>query len=236
MNPDTLATALLLGFAGSAHCVGMCGGISALLSMNSQQRSTRLAYQFGRLTSYTLLGAAFGGIAGLGASSTGWLFGLRWFAAFMLLAMGFYITGWWLGLQHLERFGAKLWRPVQRHAQRWLPVRHWYHGALLGLCWGMLPCGLIYSSLAWAAASGSAVSAAGLMLTFGIGTLPAMLLLGAGFHRLKAVLQTVAVRRVIGIGLVLLGVWTLYGLAFPGQHEHGHSPDVGAGVEAHHHH
>ena len=130
-----------------------------------------LAYHGGRIASYTALGAALGFAAG-SIDIAGWTLALRYLAGILLIAMGLYIADWWRVLTWLERGGALLWRPVQRWSQSLLPLRHWYQGAALGLCWGLMPCGLIYSSLAWAATAQDAGQSALMMLFFGLGTLP----------------------------------------------------------------
>jgi len=152
------ASALGLGLAGAGHCLGMCGGIAAALNLGGHRsHAVTLAYHGGRITSYTLLG----GLLGLAAGSidiSAWTMGLRYLAGFMLIAMGLYVADWWRGMVWLERGGAYLWRPVQRLSSRLLPIRHWPQGFALGLCWGLMPCGLIYSSLAWAATAQDAAT------------------------------------------------------------------------------
>jgi len=140
-------SALALGLAGAGHCLGMCGGIAAALSLGGPRSpAVTIAYHAGRISSYTVLGALLGLAAGsidIGA----WTIGLRYLAGILLISMGLYIADWWRGMVLLERAGAHLWQPVQRFSSRWLPVRHWPQGYALGLCWGLMPCGLIYSGL-----------------------------------------------------------------------------------------
>jgi len=196
----------------------MCGGIAAALNLGGQRSlAVTLAYHSGRISSYTLLG----GLLGLAAGSidiAAWTIGLRYLAGLMLIAMGLYIADWWRGLALLERAGAKLWQPVQRLSSRWLPVRHWPQGFALGLCWGMIPCGLIYSSLAWAATAQNAATSAMMMFFFGLGTLPAMLSTSLGADRLQAFLRQRGLKLVIALLLIASGAWTLYLTATHGSH------------------
>jgi sulfite exporter TauE/SafE len=212
------ASALALGLAGAGHCLGMCGGIAAALNLGGQRSlAVTLAYHSGRISSYTLLG----GLLGLAAGSidiAAWTIGLRYLAGLMLVAMGLYIADWWRGLALLERAGAKLWQPVQRLSSRWLPVRHWPQGFALGLCWGMIPCGLIYSSLAWAATAQNAATSAMMMFFFGLGTLPAMLSTSLGADRLQVFLRQRGLKLVIALLLIVSGAWTLYLTATHGSH------------------
>ncbi len=210
MNELGYASALGLGLAGAGHCLGMCGGIAAALNLGGHRSpAVTLAYHGGRIASYTLLG----GLLGLAAGSidiSAWTMGLRYLAGFMLIAMGLYVADWWRGMVWLERGGAYLWRPVQRLSSRLLPVRHWPQGFALGLCWGLMPCGLIYSSLAWAATAQDAATSALMMFLFGIGTLPAMLSTSLGADRLQAFLRRRGLKLLIALLLVASGIWTLY--------------------------
>lgn len=204
------ASALGLGLAGAGHCLGMCGGIAAALNLGGQ-RSTAvtLAYHGGRISSYTLLG----GLLGLAAGSidiSAWTMGLRYLAGLMLIGMGLYVADWWRGMAVLERIGAHLWQPIQRLSSRWLPVRHWPQGFALGLCWGFMPCGLIYSSLAWAATAQDAATSALMMFLFGIGTLPAMLATSLGADRLQGFLRQRGLKLLIALMLIVSGIWSLY--------------------------
>lgn len=205
-----LASAFALGLAGAGHCLGMCGGIASALQLagGGGWRMT-LAYHGGRLASYTALGAALGFAAG-SIDIAAWTIGLRYLAAGLLLAMGFYIAGWWRILQWLERGGAVLWRPVQRWTRTLLPLRHPGHAAALGMCWGLMPCGLIYSSLAWAATAADAGLSALMMLCFGLGTLPAMLATSFSAHGVQALLRRRGLKSLIGLLLIGAGLWSLY--------------------------
>jgi hypothetical protein len=218
VNELGYASALGLGLAGAGHCLGMCGGIAAALNLGGHRsHAVTLAYHGGRIASYTLLG----GLLGLAAGSidiSAWTMGLRYLAGFMLIAMGLYVADWWRGMVWLERGGAYLWRPVQRLSSRLLPVRHWPQGFALGLCWGLMPCGLIYSSLAWAATAQDAATSALMMFLFGVGTLPAMLSTSLGADRLQAFLRRRGLKMLIALLLVASGIWTLYLVVAHGSH------------------
>jgi sulfite exporter TauE/SafE len=222
VNELGYASALGLGLAGAGHCLGMCGGIAAALNLGGQRSlAVTLSYHGGRIASYTLLG----GLLGLAAGSidiAAWTMGLRYLAGFMLIAMGLYVADWWRGMVWLERGGAYLWRPVQRLSSRLLPVRHWPQGFALGLCWGLMPCGLIYSSLAWAATAQDAATSALMMFLFGVGTLPAMLSTSLGADRLQAFLRRRGLKLLIALLLIASGIWTLYLVVAHGSHmNHG---------------
>lgn len=225
------ASALGLGLAGAGHCLGMCGGIAAALNMSGPRSpAITLAYHAGRIGSYTLLGGLLGFAAG-SIDIAAWTVGLRYLAGVMLIGMGLYVADWWRGMALLERAGARLWRPVQNLASRWLPVRRWPQGFALGLCWGMMPCGLIYSSLAWAATAQNAASSALMMFLFGLGTLPAMLATSFGAQGLQGFLRRRGLKLLIALLLVASGAWTLYITALHGSHASHAGPRNGAPVD-----
>lgn len=219
--PDSAYLALcLVGFLGGTHCVGMCGGIVAALSAfpgshGGPRWSLHLAYNAGRLTSYAIAGALVGSLGAAGTSLAGQLplrlalFGL---ANLMLVAFGLYLLGVNRALAFTERAGQLLWRRLQPLGKRFLPARSAAQAFPLGLLWGWLPCGLVYSALATALAAGSATRGAGLMLAFGLGTLPNLLAMGLFAARLKDFVRRPLVRRLAGIMVLGFGLWGLAGV------------------------
>lgn len=207
-SPDALA-ALAIGLAGAGHCLGMCGGIAAALHLGNGHGSRgTIAYHGGRLLSYSLLGAVLAGAAS-SINIASWTLALRYLAALLLIAMGLAIGNWWRGITLLERLGSQLWQPVQRLLRPLIPLRHWSSALVLGLAWGLMPCGLIYSALAWSATAPDALEGGQRMLLFGVGTLPAMV--GAGFAggRVRQLLQQRGLKVVVALLLVASGLWTL---------------------------
>src|SRR5690606_37422816 len=139
----------------------------------------------------------------------------RMIAALLLIAMGLYLAGRWSGLTRIEALGRGLWRHLQPFASRLLPVSSLPRALLLGTIWGWLPCGLVYSTLLWAASQGDALDSAALMLVFGLGTWPVLLATGMAAERLTALLRKQGVRMAGGILVILFGLWSL-----PGPHQH----------------
>lgn len=215
-----LASALMLGLLGGGHCFGMCGGLMGALTLAipPEQRSRRLqlllAYNLGRILSYASAGLLLGS-AGWALSNSPLASGLRIAAALLLIAMGLYLAGWWSGLTRIEALGRGLWRHIQPVAQKLLPVTTLPRALLLGTLWGWLPCGLVYSTLLWAASQGSPGQAGLLMLAFGLGTWPALLLSGLAAERLGHFLRRRGVRLTGGLLVIAFGLWTL-----PGPHQH----------------
>lgn len=215
--PDSGFLALfLVGLLGGTHCVGMCGGIVGALSMGAPARwSIHLAYNTGRILSY----AAAGAIAGLlGAASFG-LEGqvpirliLYFLANLMLVALGLYLLGVTRALAFTEQAGQHLWRLIQPLSKRFLPARSVGQAFPLGLLWGWLPCGLVYSALASALTAGSPPRGALMMLAFGLGTLPNLLLAGIVLARLNEFVRRPVVRIFSGVLVLGFGLYGWLGL------------------------
>ena len=124
----------------------------------------------------------------------------------MLVLLGVQIASGWRPLSVLEHGGAKLWQKLSPLAARLVPVRKMQHALGLGMLWGWLPCGLVYSVLPLAATAGNVKSGALTMLLFGLGTMPALLASAglAGFFATRR--RQRSARLVAGILIVLLGI------------------------------
>ncbi|MBK8400291.1 sulfite exporter TauE/SafE family protein [Propionivibrio sp.] len=212
--PETSYFALfLIGLLGGTHCVGMCGGIVGALSMGAGSRpSLHLAYNAGRIVSYGAAGAIAGALGGASIAFSGqWPVRLVLYvlANLMLVALGLYLVGVTPALAFTERFGQKLWRHLQPLSRRYLPARGVAQAFPLGLLWGWLPCGLVYSALATAMTSGSAWHGAGMMLSFGLGTLPNLLLAGLLSTRLQEYAARPIIRLSAGLLVMAFGIWGL---------------------------
>jgi uncharacterized protein len=209
----------LIGLLGGTHCVSMCGGIVGALSVQvklpselSRQWPIHLAYNLGRVTTYTVIGGLLGAIGSVGLLYSGVLpvqITLYVLANLMLVALGLYLTGFTRVLAPVERLGHRLWRKVQPATRRFLPARSVKQAFPLGLLWGFLPCGLVYSVLAAALVTGSATRGAGLMLAFGLGTLPNLLLAGLVFKRFRDITRNSRVRLAAGLMVMGFGVFGL---------------------------
>ena len=214
MLSDSAFLALfLVGLLGGTHCVGMCGGIVGALSMGAPARwSMHLAYNAGRIISYAIAGAIAGALGAASLTLDGQApvrLMLYLLANLMLVALGLYLLGVTRALAFTERAGQKLWRHIQPLTRRFLPARTLAQAFPLGLLWGWLPCGLVYGALATALTAGSAERGGLMMLSFGLGTLPNLLLAGILLARLNEFVRLPVVR--ILSGLLVLG-FGLYGL------------------------
>ena len=216
----SLMAALLVGLLGGGHCVGMCGGIVAAVTVTLPKQQPKLgyllAYNLGRIASYGAAGVLAGAV---GASSfflqqvlpvEKILYAL---ASLMLIVLGLYLAGIWHGVTKLEWLGSLLWQRLQPLSRHFLPVQSPRQAFALGTVWGWLPCGLVYSVLVAALATGSPARGGLLMLAFGLGTLPALLAMGMAAVRLKMLLQNFWVRRVSGLAVLGFGLVGLFHIA-----------------------
>jgi len=219
---STLLSAFVVGLLGGVHCVGMCGGIVSALTFglprDTRTRVTamlpfQLAYNLGRIGSYLIAGAIMGGLGFLLAQVLPIYYAqkiLFMVAGLFMIALGLYLAGWWFGLTRLERAGGRLWQRLEPVGKRLMPVRTSGQAFVLGMIWGWIPCGLVYSVLVLAVSAGGVLEGAVLMLAFGLGTLPNLLLMGLVAGGLARWSRKTWVRRGAGIMVALFGVYTLW--------------------------
>ena len=160
----------------------------------------------------------------------------RWLMVSLLVAIGLHLAGLLPGLARIERLGRAVWRRIEPRARRLLPVRTPGQALALGALWGFLPCGLVYTMLLTAAASGGIGAGAVVMAAFGLGTLPALLAAGLWFGRFEAVVRRRGARLAAGLavaafgvhGLVVAGASIMSGADPHAHHRHGGAPSVQA--------
>ena len=209
---ETLLSALILGLVSAGHCAAMCGGIVAAFNLQSSAQtslfSLQLAYNTGRIATYTLLGGIAGAIGGaslLLEHAFPIQTVLRLVANLMLVALGFYLIGFTRMLEPIERGGHAIWRRIQPLTRHWLPADRPHRVFALGMLWGFLPCGLVYSVMVTALASGGMWKGSLTMLAFGLGTIPALMFASLILRRPRRFLHVPAVRAVFGAIIMALG-------------------------------
>jgi len=169
-----LLVALLMGFVGSLHCVGMCSPLAmAATNWKSKAFTNRLLYNLGRIATYGILGALVGAF--------GWLLPLSQFQHFISICMGILLV--LLAVLGIGNIRFPLFTPTMAKTSSFLKSKFSYvlqkktslSTLLLGTLNGILPCGLTFIALSYCITLGSPVAGLLFMITFGIGTLPAML-------------------------------------------------------------
>jgi uncharacterized protein len=208
--------AFIAGLVGSPHCLGMCGGIVAALSISNRLGAPRsrilsqVFYNLGRIATYTILGVA----AGLIGSSLD-LLAVRsvafWFycgANIFVIAIGLAsaLGVKWFNFYSMESAaGHILARPLRRAIAGNSPLS----GFPLGLLLGFLPCGLVYAPLMVAAGSGSPVLGGAIMAALGFGTMPVLFIFGSASTTISGVMRD-RMFRFVGLIVALMGIAGLW--------------------------
>jgi hypothetical protein len=216
LSESQYVAALVIGLLGGVHCLGMCGGLISAVGFTQQAGPRRfpilLAYNLGRISSYALAGALAGGLGATVLSLSGLHQAqqfLYFFAALFMIALGLYLAGLWRGVAQIERLGKGFWQKIEPLSRRFIPVKTPWQALPFGMIWGWLPCGLVYSVLIWSLSAGSTVQGLLLMLAFGLGTLPNLLLMGTAANRLNYFTRQPVVRLVAGLIVCAFGVLML---------------------------
>jgi len=198
----------------SAHCVGMCGGFAAAVGAGGRTFAPMLArqliYTSGRVFTYSFLGAV-GGLAGhsLARYDGAFVTTQRAFsilAGIIMVVVGLSSLGWIPRRRGGVGIIAQIWSSLFRE---FLNAKGRMGHFLAGIATGFLPCGLVYTFLALAVAQGSALNGMLLMSAFGIGTAPAMILVGCGSHALSRTART-QILRLAAIAMICMGSMSIY--------------------------
>jgi len=207
------SAALLAGFFGSTHCIGMCGAIVVLFeqktSTGMRRWPRRVLYNLGRLGFYVLLGTIAGAASAVIVATAGArtaLLMLRLIAGLMVIAIGLNLVFAWNFTRFLETAGSGIWKRMSPLARHVLPVESPARALAAGFLWGALPCGLVYSAVAMAATSGGPIGGAITMFFFWLGTAPALLLAGASADRLQDWRSRTTLRRTAGAIVIVAGI------------------------------
>ena len=209
----TASAACAAGLLGGVHCAAMCGPIIAACSRVSPRSGAarwRLAlfYNAGRIASYSAAGAlgGFFGQAVLSARGAAFAYALMpYVASAALLVIALYLAGVSRVQRALECAGSVIWRRIQPWSRRFLPADTLSRALGLGAVWGWLPCGMVYAVLVTAVAAANAAEGAFIMLAFGLGTLPNVLVLSAMASRVRA-LRSRVVRFAAAAALAVFAV------------------------------
>lgn len=167
-------TALVMGFAGSLHCIGMCSPLAmAVSNLNSRATLNRVIYNAGRILTYGILGAVVGTI--------GWVLPFGNFQNLLSIVLG--VSLLLLGVLGVSNINVPLLTGILQRATtklkllfgRFLQRKSYVSVFVLGSLNGLLPCGLTFLALTFCLTLNGPVDSFNYMLLFGMGTLPAML-------------------------------------------------------------
>jgi len=213
-----LLTIVTIAFLGSfGHCIGMCGGIVlAYSTIKIQPASSKvsktiahLLYNFGRVLTYTILGALFGAIGGVATFSNTANGTLLIIAGIAMILAGLSLMGKIKFLTLIEHSLSSS-NFYKKSFQAILHSKSNTSFFILGMLNGLLPCGFVYFFAITAASTASPLYGALVMFIFGISTIPAMFSLGflsslasaTSFRNMMMSLSSVAV--------ILYGAFTIY--------------------------
>lgn len=223
-----IALAFFIGLSSSGHCLMMCGGIASSLSSNVKQHafwprmSRTLLFHLGRISCYASLGFIIGDVLRIvvGVSPTA-VFYSRLLTGVMLIVIGFYVLGFGRVARFIEARMAFVWQKLQPVVRQFIGAESYGDAYVIGYLWGFLPCGIIYSTLLWASSQVGGTSAAVLMLFFGLGTIPALFASSVFVQKLL----TGHSKKVMGVALIVFGLWTMAFMFVGGHGEHHQNHD-----------
>ncbi|MBT8141756.1 MAG: sulfite exporter TauE/SafE family protein [Gammaproteobacteria bacterium] len=230
-----MLAALITGFLGSLHCVGMCGAIacSRMLFVGPKKRINvdseilqdaaanpiySLVFNMSRILMYAILGAVLAFIGQQIVLTTrlelvAKIFRISGAVLIALIGLRFLINLHWV--DKIEKVGLliwsklKLWRLNTSARQNPDITRHasFHRVIMLGMLWGLIPCALVYTMLLTATVSGTVSQGAGIMFAFGLGTLPAMQGMSMFGESVRLFARKGWLRQAFGVALIIIAVY-----------------------------
>jgi sulfite exporter TauE/SafE len=189
---------------------------SLTLSLSPEVRNSKrllipfvFYYNLGRITSYTLAGAIAGVVESFIPAPITDINGyriLQILSAVIMAGAGFYIAGWLPRFAYIEKAGVNLWKLIEPYGRKLIPVKDRTQAFLFSMVWGWLPCGLVYTALALALTTGDVSKSALTMLSFGLGTLPAVMGVGIMTSVLTRLSRMQRFKQVVGLFLIALAL------------------------------
>jgi len=175
IDAEIIGSAFLMGFAGSLHCVGMCGPLALSLPVSHTTNFSRatggIIYNSGRILSYTIMGFIFGSLGNL-IINTQWQGKLSTTLGVIIL-LYLFIPKKYLHLL-ANNFLNKPFLLLRRELGKLFKSSSQSSLFFIGILNGLLPCGLVYLALSSSVLTASPLSGSMFMLFFGLGTFPAM--------------------------------------------------------------
>ncbi|MFH0991867.1 MAG: sulfite exporter TauE/SafE family protein [bacterium] len=229
---------LMFGFAGSLHCIGMCGPIVLALSTGQQSFSKlllgRLAYNLGRVFTYTMVGAIVGWIGG--ALLIPLLQEKLTIIMGVVILIGALFPLLVKSASTIRLLPQPLYQRLISQIASLLTTQSVHTLFLLGILNGLLPCGFVYMGIAGAVATGSLIGGVLFMAGFGVGTIPAMLSFAIS-PRLISVNARTKLARMLPAFTILVGILLIVrGLALGIPYLSPKLQDRAASMQMEHHH
>ncbi|MBB6371046.1 sulfite exporter TauE/SafE family protein [Chryseobacterium shigense] len=214
MEIGLILSAIALGFASGFHCIGMCGPIALSMGLTKKQATNfylqNLTYQFGRIFTYSLLGAILG-IVGEGFEMAGFQQYLTIIAGVLLIIMALFSFG---GKDFASKipFLSGFLFSVKSNLGKLLQKADYRSRFTTGVLNGFLPCGMVYMALTASLAAGGIWQGASYMALFGLGTLPFMFAVVLAGNLMNQAFRIKILKAVPVIMIILGGLFILRGL------------------------
>lgn len=218
MSDDiSLLTAFLIGLFGSFHCFGMCGGLITALSLKLIENKKKIyfyqfVYNLGRILSYCIIGFLVS-VCGV------FIFDFFKINVAFLFNVFFSLIIIFFGLRLLnvfsfififfEKISYDFFNLFYNKLFKFSFLSSPYKEFLIGMVWGNMPCGLVYSALSIAFISGSLLKSALMMLFFGLGTLPAIIFTSSFYSKIIILKKNNLIIKLIGCCTIIYGVYFL---------------------------
>lgn len=218
MNDDiSFLTSFLIGLFGSFHCFGMCGGLITALSLKLIENKKKIyfyqfIYNLGRILSYCIIGL-FVSVCGV------FTFDLFKINVTFLFNIFFPLIIIFFGLRLLnifsfffvffEKISYDFFNLFYKKMSKFSFLNSPYKEFLIGILWGNMPCGLVYSALSLSFISGSLLKSFFIMLFFGLGTLPAIIFTGSFYSKIIILKKNNLIIKIIGFFTVIYGIYFL---------------------------
>jgi uncharacterized protein len=222
---NLIITSFLFGILGSFHCFSMCGSIINIFNLNFSKKDInninviQFYYNIGRIISYGILGfvASFLGFILFDILGINGIIFTKIFSGIMFIILGLYFQGIGFFFLLIESFFSKFLYIINILIKK-INFSKQYKPFLIGILWGNIPCGLIYTALGYAISSGSLLKSSISMIFFGLGTLPSILFSRYIFFYLKELIDNKFIKFMLGSTIIVFGILNIIKvLIYPNQ-------------------
>lgn len=218
MNDDiSFLTSFFFGFLGSFHCFGMCGGLITALSLKIIENKKKLffyqiVYNSGRILSYSIIGSfvSIFGFFVFDFFSINVNFVFNIFFPLIIIFFGFKLLNIFsYTFVFFEKISYDFFNLFYKKMSRFSFIKSPYKEFCVGMLWGNIPCGLVYSALSIAFISGSLLKSFLIMIFFGLGTLPAIIITGSFYSKIIKLKNNNFFTKTLGFFTIIYGIYFL---------------------------